>query len=62
MSDSIITINVGGQIFMTQISTLTKFPESMLATMFNFRNRANNMTKDGVYFWFGHVKETSVRD
>ena len=35
MSDSIITLDVGGQIFRTQLSTLTKYPESMLATMFN---------------------------
>ena len=31
MTDS-ITIDVGGQIFKTHISTLTKFPESLLAT------------------------------
>ena len=35
MSDSIITLDVGGQIFKTQLSTLTKYPESMLAKMFN---------------------------
>ena len=53
MSDSIITINVGGQIVMTQISTLTKFQESMLATMFNHQNQgmaAMAKTKDGDYF------------
>ena len=33
--DSIITIDVGGQIFKSHIKTLTKFPESMLASMFN---------------------------
>ena len=34
MTDSIIKINAGGKIFETQISTLTKYPESMLAVMF----------------------------
>ena len=34
MSDSIITLDVGGQMFKTQISTLTKYPDSMLAIMF----------------------------
>ena len=32
--DSIITIDVGGQIFKTHINTLTKFPDSKLAIMF----------------------------
>jgi hypothetical protein len=53
MSDSIITINVGGQVFMTHISTLTKFPESMLAIMFNHQDQGMapmTKTKDGVYF------------
>ena len=53
MSESIITINVGGQIFMAHISTLTKFPESMLATMFNHQNQGMapmTKTNDGVYF------------
>ena len=35
MSDSIIKINAGGKKFETQISTLTKYPESILAVMFN---------------------------
>ena len=34
-SNSIITIDVGGQIFKSHIETLTKFPDSMLALMFN---------------------------
>ena len=53
MSDSIITIDVGGQIIKTHISTLTKFPESMLATMFNHQDQGMApMAKknDGVYF------------
>ena len=35
MTDSIIKINAGGKKFETQISTLTKYPESILAVMFN---------------------------
>ena len=35
MSDSIVTLNVGGKIFQTHISTLTKYPESVLGVMFN---------------------------
>ena len=53
MSDSIITIDVGGQIFKTHISTLTKFPESMLATMFDHQEQGMApmpKTKDGIYF------------
>ena len=53
MSDSIITLDVGGQMFKTQISTLTKYPDSMLAIM--FQHTVNGlapmpMTKDGAYF------------
>ena len=53
MSDSIITIDVGGQIFKTHISTLTKFPDSLLATMFNHREEGMApmaKTKEGDYF------------
>ena len=52
MSDSIISIDVGGQIIKTHISTLTKFPESMLATMFNHQDQgmAPMAKTDGVYF------------
>ena len=35
MSDSIITIDIGGQIFRTTLSTLTKYPGSLLGTMFS---------------------------
>ena len=35
MSESIITLDVGGKILKTHISTLTKDPESMLGAMFN---------------------------
>ena len=52
MSDFIITLDVGGQMIKTQISTLTKYPDSMLAIM--FQHTANGlapmpMTKDGAY-------------
>ena len=53
MSDSIITIDVGGQIFKSHISTLTKFPDSALATMFNHREEGMApmaKTKEGDYF------------
>ena len=64
MSDSIITLDVGGQMFKTQISTLTKYPDSMLAIM--FQHTVNGlapmpMTKDGAYFldanplYFGEI-------
>ena len=52
-SDSIITLNVGGQIFQTTIHTLTKYPESMLAAMFNHsENGLSPMpkTQEGHYF------------
>ena len=35
MSNNIISVNVGGTIFTTSKSTLTKEPESMLARMVN---------------------------
>jgi len=53
MSDSIIKINAGGKIFETQISTLTKYPESMLAVMFNHTDEGMTpmaKTEDGYYF------------
>jgi len=53
MTDSIVEIDVGGQIFKTQISTLTKYPESMLALMFNHTDEGMSpmtKTKDGAYF------------
>ena len=53
MSDSIVTLDVGGQMFKTQISTLTKYPGSMLAAMFNHQDQGMvpmAKTKDGAYF------------
>ena len=64
MTDSIISINVGGQIFMTQISTLTKYPESLLGVMFNHEDQGMApmpKTKEGHYFldvnplYFGEI-------
>lgn len=37
-SKSIIKLDVGGQLFQTTISTLSKYPESMLSTMFSHTN------------------------
>jgi len=53
MSDSIITLDVGGQIFKTHVSTLTKYPDSMLAVMFNHTDQGlapMPKTKEGAYF------------
>ena len=52
-SESIVTLNVGGQNFQTTIHTLTKYPDSMLATM--FRHSKNGLspmpkTQEGHYF------------
>ena len=49
MTDSIIKINAGGRIFQTQISTLTKYPESMLAVMFTH-------TDEGKLIRYIHIK------
>ena len=45
MSDSIVTLDVGGQIFKTRISTLTKYPGSMLAAMFNHEDEGKTTFK-----------------
>ena len=52
-SESIVTLNVGGQNFQTTVHTLTKYPHSMLATM--FRHSKNGLspmpkTQEGHYF------------
>ena len=58
------SLNVGGQIFMTQISTLTKYPDSLLGVMFNHIDQGMApmpKTKDGHYFldvnplYFGEI-------
>ena len=38
-SNSIIKIDVGGQVFKSHIKTLTKYPDSMLAGMFNDKDQ-----------------------
>ena len=39
MSREVITLNVGGALFTTTVATLTKYPNSLLAAMFNPRGR-----------------------
>ena len=51
-----ITIDVGGQIFKSHINTLTKFPESMLADMFNHQNLG--MTRGSHYKMAPMAKKT----
>ena len=52
-SETIVTLNVGGKIFQTSLSTLTKYPDSMLGLMFNHTTEGlapMSKTKDGHYF------------
>ena len=52
-SESIVTLNVGGQIFQTTMHTLTKYPDSMLATMFRHSKSGLSplpKTQEGHYF------------
>jgi hypothetical protein len=44
-----VTLNVGGSLFTTSITTLTKYPDSMLATMFSGRHTLLPES-DGTYF------------
>lgn len=46
---SVITLNVGGRIFATRLSTLLKYPDSMLAVMFSGRHVIDK-DSDGNYF------------
>ena len=53
ISDSIITIDVGGEIFKTQMNTLTKFPESRLAKFLNQQDQGMapmEKLRNGAYF------------
>ena len=50
MSDEVITLNVGGAIYTTTLSTLTRYPESMLGAMFNGQYIPTKMDKQGHYF------------
>ncbi|XP_052237969.1 BTB/POZ domain-containing protein KCTD7-like [Dreissena polymorpha] len=45
---SVVDLNVGGTHFTTTLSTLTKYPDSMLAAMFSGRHVINK-DKDGRY-------------
>ena len=45
----VVTINVGGHIFNTTIGTLTRFPDTMLGTMF-FNHHALTQDTNGAYF------------
>ncbi|XP_048255200.1 BTB/POZ domain-containing protein KCTD6-like isoform X2 [Haliotis rufescens] len=50
MADSqVVDLNVGGRHLTTSLSTLTKYPDSMLATMFSGRHPVAK-DKDGRYF------------
>ena len=52
-SSSIIKLNVGGQIFETNVHTLTKYPGSMLCAMFSYtQNGISPMpkTNEGLFF------------
>ncbi|XP_071118622.1 BTB/POZ domain-containing protein KCTD7-like isoform X2 [Haliotis cracherodii] len=46
---AVIDLNVGGRHLTTSLSTLTKYPDSMLATMFSGRHPVTQ-DKDGRYF------------
>ncbi|KAL8562532.1 hypothetical protein ACOMHN_045797 [Nucella lapillus] len=52
----IIPLNVGGHLYMTRLSTLLKYSDSMLAAMFSGRHQVDK-DKDGNYFLDsnGHV-------
>ncbi|XP_013386389.1 BTB/POZ domain-containing protein KCTD7 [Lingula anatina] len=58
----IVPLNVGGIHFMTRLSTLTKYSDSMLAAMFSGRHHIDK-DKDGNYFidsngrYFGYILE-----
>ncbi|XP_070577394.1 uncharacterized protein [Ptychodera flava] len=46
---SVVELNVGGALFVTRLSTLTKYENSMLAVMFSGRHKLDK-DKDGRYF------------
>merc|ERR1712117_355915 len=46
MSGQVITLNVGGTVFTTTIATLTKYPNSLLAAMFNQESERPPARKD----------------
>ena len=46
---TVINLNIGGKLFATKLITLRKYPDSMLAEMFNGQNTPDKDT-DGNYF------------
>ena len=47
-----VKLNVGGRVFETYISTLQKYPHTLLATMFDSRNsHLRRKNKEGTYFF-----------
>ncbi|XP_046548988.1 BTB/POZ domain-containing protein KCTD7-like [Haliotis rubra] len=58
----IISLNVGGMVYQTRLSTLLKYSDSMLAAMFSGRHKVDQ-DQDGHYFLdtngavFGHILE-----
>ena len=47
MSGEVISINVGGTLFVTSVATLTQYPNSMLAAMFDPKSELPPARKDG---------------
>ena len=47
MSGEVISLNVGGTIFATSVATLTQYPNSMLAAMFDPESERPPARKDG---------------
>ena len=47
MSREVISLNVGGVIFTTSVTTLTHYPNSMLAAMFDMESERPPARKDG---------------
>ena len=47
MSGEVISLNVGGTVFVTSVATLTQYPDSMLAAMFNPESERSPAKKDG---------------
>ena len=47
MTEEVISVNVGGAIFTTSVATLTKYPDSMLAAMFDPKSERPPARKDG---------------
>lgn len=50
MADEVITLNVGGVLYTTTRSTLSKYPDSMIGAMFNGQFVPTNFDQQGNYF------------